>query len=97
MCLAVQKSVRLQAYAGRRAENCGFVVHDGWGRQVGVQQAESASGDAADFTLCSPSLTSPLELYYVLVFCNRPKIGGIRSIVELQCVSKEPEGFVWPV
>lgn len=88
MCLAVQKSMqddeRVLAYAGRRAENCGFCGTKWLGSASG-RRAESASD--AHFTLCLTFLISPVELYYMAVLCKRLWIGSIGSIAEYVSVS----------
>ena len=69
-CLATQKSVRLQAYAGRHAENCGLVVNDavdGWGRQVGVDIARKVPRVLTSAVLAIADIVSGTLLRAVVV------------------------------
>jgi hypothetical protein len=87
----------LQACAGRRAENCGFVVHDGWGRQVEMD-VRKVPRILTHFTSCLTCHISPLQLCSAGMLWKILSIGGIGSIAYLTiCLSWILSHTTWQV
>jgi hypothetical protein len=97
MCLAVQKSMpgdeRLHAYAGRRAENCGFCGTKWLGSVSGqeTRKVPRTSHCACQYQVCLAWLTSPLELYRMEVLSRMCRSAALDRSYERVSVCMHPE------